>query len=194
MQGNAWEMLNDWYGQNYYSVSPYNNPKGPATGFIMPDGKPYRGMRGGNWYNGLMINGKSDGHSRISNRNPTYYRGPQDPNHPWYHVGFRVVRSFDPSTAGINESGQLQKGTELNSFPNPFNSTTTIKFSLDNADNVTLKVYNAFGQVITTLVNEKLDKGMHTYQWNGDAYASGIYYIKLQTAKKEFTNKMILVK
>ena len=194
MQGNAWEMLNDWYGQNYYSVSPYNNPKGPATGFIMPDGKPYRGMRGGNWYNGLMINGKSDGHSRISNRNPTYYRGPQDPNHPWYHVGFRVMRSFDASTVGINESGQLEKGTELNSFPNPFNNTTTIKFRLDNADNVTLKVYNAFGQVITTVVNEKLEKGMHSYQWNGDAFASGIYYIKLQTANKEFTNKMILIK
>jgi hypothetical protein len=29
----------------------------------------------------------------VSNRNPSYYRGPQDPNHPWYHVGFRVVRN-----------------------------------------------------------------------------------------------------
>jgi formylglycine-generating enzyme required for sulfatase activity len=93
MEGNVWEFVNDWYGQNYYSISPYDNPKGPDSGFIMPDGKPYRGMRGGNWYNGLVTNGVNDGHSRVSNRNPSYYRGPQDPNHPYYHLGFRVVRN-----------------------------------------------------------------------------------------------------
>jgi hypothetical protein len=63
----------------------------------MPDGKPYRGMRGGNWYNGYPTGGVNDGHSRVSNRNPSYYRGPQDPNHPWYHVGFRVVRNDGPA-------------------------------------------------------------------------------------------------
>ncbi len=93
MQGNVWEFINDWYGQNYYSVSPNDNPTGPASGFIMPDGKPYRGMRGGNWYNGLTVNGINDGHSRVSNRNPSYYRGPQDPNHPYYHLGFRIARN-----------------------------------------------------------------------------------------------------
>lgn len=93
MEGNVWEFVNDWYGQDYYSISPYDNPKGPTSGFIMPDGKPYRGMRGGNWYNGLVTNGINDGHSRVSNRNPSYYRGPQDPNHPYYHLGFRVVRN-----------------------------------------------------------------------------------------------------
>ncbi|MCX6277622.1 MAG: SUMF1/EgtB/PvdO family nonheme iron enzyme [Bacteroidetes bacterium] len=94
MQGNVWELVNDWYGQNYYSVSPYHNPTGPTSGFIMPDGKPYRGMRGGNWYNGLTTGGVNDGHSRVSNRNPSYYRGPQDPIHPWYHIGFRIARSY----------------------------------------------------------------------------------------------------
>lgn len=94
MQGNVWELVNDWYGQDYYSISPYSNPTGPLSGFIMPDGKPYRGMRGGNWYNGLVTNGVNDGHSRVSNRNPSYYRGPQDPNHPWYHVGFRVAQGI----------------------------------------------------------------------------------------------------
>lgn len=94
MEGNVWEYVNDWYGQNYYSTSPSVNPKGPTSGFIMPDGKPYRGMRGGNWYNGLVVNGINDGHSRVSNRNPSYYRGPQDPNHPYYHLGFRVARNL----------------------------------------------------------------------------------------------------
>jgi formylglycine-generating enzyme required for sulfatase activity len=97
MAGNVWQFVNDWYGQNYYGISPYDNPKGPDSGFIMPDGKPYRGMRGGNWYNGDTTLGLNDGHSRVSNRNPSYYRGPQDPNHPWYHVGFRVARNDGPA-------------------------------------------------------------------------------------------------
>jgi formylglycine-generating enzyme required for sulfatase activity/phosphatidylethanolamine-binding protein (PEBP) family uncharacterized protein len=85
MAGNVWQFINDWYVRDYYAYSPTNNPPGPASGSLMPDGKPYRGMRGGNWYNG------ENGHSRVSNRNPSYWRGPQDPNHPYYHVGFRVV-------------------------------------------------------------------------------------------------------
>jgi formylglycine-generating enzyme required for sulfatase activity len=93
MAGNVWEFVNDWYGQNYYSLGNYDNPKGPTSGFIMPDGKAYRGMRGGNWYNGYKTTSVNDGHSRVSNRNPSYYRGPQDPNHPYYHVGFRTARN-----------------------------------------------------------------------------------------------------
>jgi formylglycine-generating enzyme required for sulfatase activity len=103
MQGNVWQLVNDWYGQDYYSISPTDNPKGPDSGFIMPDGKPYRGMRGGNWYNGLVVGGVNDGHSRVSNRNPSYYRGPQDPNHPWYHVGFRVARNDGPLPGALAE-------------------------------------------------------------------------------------------
>lgn len=103
--GNVWEFVNDWYGQDYYNVSPSENPRGPELGFRMPDGKPYRGMRGGNWYNGLVTAGVNDGHARVSNRNPSYYRGPQDPNHPWYHVGFRIARN-DVSAATTSAAGR----------------------------------------------------------------------------------------
>jgi Raf kinase inhibitor-like YbhB/YbcL family protein len=85
MAGNVWQFVNDWYGRDYYAYSPAADPPGPESGSVMPDGKPYRGMRGGNWYNG------ENGHGRVSNRNPSYYRGPQDPDHPYYHLGFRVV-------------------------------------------------------------------------------------------------------
>jgi formylglycine-generating enzyme required for sulfatase activity len=83
--GNVWEWVGDWYDHNYYGTSPLDNPHGPDQGQPMQDGKPYRVLRGGSWYNGQW------GHSRVSNRNPSYYRGPDDPNHRWYHIGFRVT-------------------------------------------------------------------------------------------------------
>jgi formylglycine-generating enzyme required for sulfatase activity len=61
-------------------------------------------------------NGANDGHSRVSNRNPSYCRGPQDPNHPWYHVGFRVARNdgaaFDTFTGDALPATPGQAGPQ----------------------------------------------------------------------------------
>ena len=194
MAGNTWEFINDWYGQDYYSVSPYRNPTGPTTGFIMPDGKPYRGMRGGNWYNGQW------GHSRVSNRNPTYYRGPQDPNHPWYHVSFRVARYVYSSSVGIKEINETPgKFILYQNYPNPFNPSTNIKYQIPNSKFVTLKVYDVLGKEVETLVNEMQSAGTYEISWNARngvsaAYSSGIYYYKLVAGNYTDTKKMILIK
>lgn len=103
MSGNVWQFINDWYGRDYYANSPADNPTGPAQGSLMPDGKPYRGMRGGNWFNG------ENGHGRVSNRNPSYWRGPLDPNHPYYHIGFRVVMPVNAESRPVAKATAVQR-------------------------------------------------------------------------------------
>ena len=196
MAGNVWELVNDWYGQNYYSTSPYDNPKGPISGFIMPDGKPYRGMRGGNWYNGYKTTSVNDGHSRVSNRNPSYYRGPQDPNHPWYHVGFRIARNYAGSTTGISENSK-NTPTEFRlyqNYPNPFNPNTIISFSLPQEEKVTLKIYNSLGQEIKKLIDHVMSPGDHEITFDGAEISSGVLFYKLEVGGSTLVKKMILTK
>ncbi len=104
MAGNVWQWTNDWYQNEYYSVSPYKNPPGPiqAKASPMPDGQPYRNMRGGSWYNGGV---NDPGHARVSNRDPGYYRAPDDPRGPYYHTGFRVARAAQAITIASAASG-----------------------------------------------------------------------------------------
>ena len=196
MAGNVWQFVNDWYSQNYYSVSPYDNPKGPDSTFKMPDGKPYRGMRGGNWYNGDNINGVDDGHSRVSNRNPSYYRGPLDPNHPWYHVGFRVARNFDSTATGV--FGQKENvPTEFmlfQNYPNPFNPSTTISVQLTAVSFIALEVFDLLGRKVATLVNEVCQPGTHTVRWDGSGFPSGVYFYQVRAVGLRITKTMLLLK
>jgi formylglycine-generating enzyme required for sulfatase activity len=192
MAGNVWEFINDWYLNNYYSTSPSDNPQGPATGSNMPDGKPYKGMRGGSWYNGDIINNVNDGHSRVSNRNPSYFRGPQDPNHPWYHIGFRVARKFTSKPTKINGLEGNSIPTQI--YPNPFTHSTTIQFVLLKTANVSLNIYNSCGQLVNTIIREPLGQGLHSIQWNAENYPGGIYTYQLKIDNQITTNKMILLK
>jgi len=93
MSGNVWEWTGDWYNRDYYGNGPTDNPTGPSAGTPVQDGNTYRVLRSGNWYNGQW------GHGRVSNRNPSYYRGPDDPNHSYYHIGFRPVRPAEGNAA-----------------------------------------------------------------------------------------------
>ena len=113
MSGNVWQFVNDWYERDYYAYSPPEDPPGPARGSLMPDGKAYRGMRGGNWYNG------ENGHGRVSNRNPSYYRGPQDPNHPYYHIGFRVVLPVAAESRPVIKPTPVGRAGEANDGRRP---------------------------------------------------------------------------
>jgi len=84
-------------------------------------------------------------------------------------------------------------------YPNPFNPSTTIKYSLPTTEQVSLKIYNILGQEVITLVDELQDAGYKQAVWNakdvyGNQVASGIYIYRLQTDKFVQSKKMILLK
>lgn len=89
--------------------------------------------------------------------------------------------------------------TLYQNYPNPFNPTTTIRFSTPNDAIVVLTIYNIKGQQVRTLVNNSLQKGVHTYVWNGldqnnRPVGSGIYFYKVACGKLSVVKKCLLLK
>ncbi|MCK4695884.1 MAG: T9SS type A sorting domain-containing protein [Candidatus Cloacimonetes bacterium] len=89
--------------------------------------------------------------------------------------------------------------TSIWNFPNPFNPTTTISFSIPEDIKVNLSIYNIKGQKIKTLFNNKLVKGEHSIIWNGKdkndrSVSSGVYLYKLNLPGKTTVKKMLLLK
>ncbi len=79
-------------------------------------------------------------------------------------------------------------------YPNPFNPSTIINYQLAINSRVTLKIYDALGNEIETLVNEKQNAGSYSVDFNAASLPSGIYFYKLVTEKFSETKKMILIK
>ena len=105
----------------------------------------------------------------------------------------------EEAVAASQVNTQSVEGIVLENYPNPFNPVTQIRFSIPENNFVTLKVYNAVGQLVRTLVNENLDKGYHSIEWNatdesGNKLSSGIYLYRVQAGDQVQTSKMILMK
>jgi flagellar hook assembly protein FlgD len=90
--------------------------------------------------------------------------------------------------------------TKLESiYPNPFNPSTTIRFQLSQAAEISLEIYNIKGQKVATLTNGHKTAGTHTAIWNGidnsgRKASSGIYYVRLKTPKQTESRKITLIK
>jgi len=97
------------------------------------------------------------------------------------------------------ESLNLQHfDTLYNNFPNPFNPSTTIRYSISENKHTTLFIYNSLGQKIRTLVNELQTPGIHAVQWDGcndegQKVSSGVYIYQVLSGKYKNSKQMILV-
>jgi hypothetical protein len=80
------------------------------------------------------------------------------------------------------------------SYPNPFNPTTTLRFSLPETMPVTLRVYDLQGRAVATLVEGVREAGTHTVQFDGTHLASGTYLYRLEAGAFSQTKRFTLVK
>jgi len=80
-------------------------------------------------------------------------------------------------------------------YPNPFNPSTTIEYSLaENVNDLNISVYDIRGRLVESILNESMYRGEHKIIWNGERYSSGAYFIKMNTGTHMFVKKIMLIK
>jgi len=79
-------------------------------------------------------------------------------------------------------------------YPNPFNPTTTISFSIAEFGLTTITVYDLTGKELETLTNTNLNPGYHSVNWDADNLPSGVYLIRMDSGDFTQTQKVVLVK
>jgi|GEM_PF-1428321 len=109
-----------------------------------------------------------------------------------------AVASLDSATiTGIsteNASGLPKDYSLYQNYPDPFNPSTQIKFSIAKPGLVTIKIFNSLGQEVNKLVNSYLHAGTYKVTWNAEYMPSGIYFYSLTAGNFMQVKKMILLK
>lgn len=95
----------------------------------------------------------------------------------------------ESSLNSLNENDLL-----LNVFPNPVSISTSISFSLSQSQNVSLKVFNESGRLVSTLADKIFEAGENELVWSAAEVNTGIYFVQLQTAENLKTEKLIVTK
>ena len=94
-----------------------------------------------------------------------------------------LVDISTPSGYGLNEA-----------YPNPFNPSTSISFSMPFESYVSIKIYDMQGKEVASLANQRYNVGSHTVTWNADEYSSGVYFVKMVSDNFIDTQKIMLIK
>ncbi len=110
----------------------------------------------------------------------------------------RVMEFFEGRLAPlqiINEEKRIVNNFQLyQNYPNPFNPVTKIKFEISKTNMTTLIIYDAIGRKVEMLVNNRMDPGQYSIEFNGVKLASGMYYYVLKSGNHSMRRKMMLVK
>jgi hypothetical protein len=112
----------------------------------------------------------------------------------WFIDDIRLDGVPPPSAVNRSSPTQPQSFITAVNYPNPFNPQTTIEYTLPKQSHVTLTIYDAVGQEIVALVNERQNAGIYSIPFAGTDLPSGLFFYRLETEYDVFTEKMLLVK
>jgi hypothetical protein len=100
-----------------------------------------------------------------------------------------------PAVNGVSRKSAAVESFELaQNYPNPFNPKTTIRFSIPETRHVTLKVYDAMGCEVATLINGTEPAGTHAVELDGSMLSSGIYFYRIESGRFSAFKKLTLIK
>lgn len=102
--------------------------------------------------------------------------------------------NLTPKENETNTSNDKESYFEAKNYPNPFNPSTTISFTLKEGTSVKLTVYDRLGREVKTLLDENKPAGTYTVDFNASGLPSGIYFYRIKTDSKTEVRKMIFAK
>jgi len=94
----------------------------------------------------------------------------------------------------VDNANTAVKEYGIDNYPNPFNPTTTIAYQLPKDGRVTIKIFDAIGREVVTLVDEFKPSGIYSVQFDASHLASGIYFYSLKSGDYNAVKKMSLIK
>jgi hypothetical protein len=106
-----------------------------------------------------------------------------------------IGNAIDPVVFSTIASDVLVSEYVLNgAYPNPFNPSTRIEYSIINSGHVSVNVYDMSGRLVDEIVNNWHEAGNQSVVWNASGYPSGIYFVKLEAGDFSASQKIVLVK
>ncbi|MGB6066357.1 MAG: alpha/beta fold hydrolase, partial [Desulfomonilaceae bacterium] len=124
-----------------------------------------------------------------------YFEIEAQPDQNGWKFPYSFELRFTPTTDVHNDiSGSVTDFELGQNFPNPFNPSTTITFSLPSRQFVSLKIYDVLGREVASLVSSTLSAGKHSVQWNALNNPSGVYFYTLQAGTHRESKKLLLMK
>ncbi len=218
MRNNAMSYINklsdtaggSFNSQDWLLTSSFNNTvNNPFSSFQLKDPFAFYGASGSGSLSGVdwwepmtgspVLTGASFSDPYLNGFEVTSYRGAFDNvtdgtgnwTSGWSNFN---PQNYEPVGVLQISSNVPERFTLNQNYPNPFNPSTKINFSIPVKGFVSLKIYDALGQEIATLLNQDLSVGEYSYEFEGSKLSSGIYFYTLTGDNFVETKKMMLLK
>lgn len=105
-----------------------------------------------------------------------------------------IILSREKTTNVQNKNKQVFNFSLAQNFPNPFNSQTTIRFSIPSSEFVSIQLFDVNGKLVRTLMNQNLQAGNHSIVLDAEGLASGTYHYIMQAGSFKQTKRLLLLK